>query len=37
MPEKVYALYLNGGSNVIPYVDGYIELAKTTKINTFCG
>lgn len=35
MPDKVYALYLNGGSNIIGNVDAYIEFAKTTKINAF--
>ena len=35
MPEAVYALYLNSGSNVLGNVDAYIEYAKTTKINTF--
>lgn len=35
MPNKVYSLYLNGGSNVINNVDAYIEFAKTTKINAF--
>ncbi len=35
MPEKVYALYLNGGRNVIGNIDAYIEYAKKTKINAF--
>jgi hypothetical protein len=35
MPEKVYALYLNSGKDVIGKVDSYIEYAKTTKINAF--
>ncbi len=35
MPNKVYALYLNCGSNVINNVDAYIELAKQSKINAF--
>ncbi len=35
MPDKVYALYLNGGRDVISKVDEYIEFAKTTKINSF--
>jgi hypothetical protein len=35
MPKKVYALYLNDGSNIIGKVDSYIEYAKTTKINAF--
>lgn len=35
MPEKVYALYLNSGKNIIGMVDDYIEFAKTTKINAF--
>lgn len=35
MPEAVYALYLNCGSNVIENVDTYIEFAKDTNINTF--
>lgn len=35
MPDKVYALYLNGGRDVISRVDEYIEFAKTTKINSF--
>ena len=35
MPDAVYSLYLNSGSNVLNNVDAYIEYAKTTKINTF--
>ncbi len=35
MPDNVYALYLNGGKNVIGDVDSYIAYAKTTKINAF--
>lgn len=35
MPQKVYALYLNGGRNTINNIDAYIEYAKTTKINAF--
>lgn len=35
MPEAVYSLYLNSGSNVLGNIDAYIEYAKTTKINTF--
>jgi hypothetical protein len=35
MPDKVYALYLNGGTNTIPNIDAYIDFAKTTKINAF--
>jgi len=35
MPEAVYSLYLNSGSNVIKNIDKYIEFAKDTKINTF--
>lgn len=35
MPEKVFSLYLNGGSNTIGSVDQYIEYAKSTKINAF--
>lgn len=35
MPDEVYALYLNNGSNIIKIVDAYIEYAKTTKINAF--
>ena len=35
MPEAVYALYLNGGSNTINNIDSYIEFAKETKINAF--
>lgn len=35
MPEVVYALYLNGGKDVISRVDEYIEFAKETKINSF--
>ena len=35
MPESVYALYLNCGSNVINNIDAYIEFAKDTKINAF--
>jgi len=35
MPDAVYALYLNGGSDVIGNIDNYIAFAKTTKINSF--
>lgn len=35
MPDPVYALYLNAGSNVIGNIDSYIALAKDTKINAF--
>lgn len=35
MPESVYALYLNCGSNVINNIDNYIQFAKDTKINAF--
>ena len=35
MPESVYALYLNCGSNVIKNIDAYIEFARDTKINAF--
>ena len=35
MPDAVYSLYLNSGSNVLGNIDEYIEYAKTTKINTF--
>ncbi|MGI6324614.1 MAG: putative glycoside hydrolase [Bacilli bacterium] len=35
MPDPVYALYLNNGTNVIPYIDKYIDLVKDTKINAF--
>ena len=35
MPDAVYALYLNSGSNVMQDIDTYIEFAKTTKINAF--
>lgn len=35
MPESVYALYLNCGSNTINNIDSYIEFAKDTKINAF--
>lgn len=35
MPDSVYALYLNAGSNVINNIDSYIEFAKDTKINAF--
>lgn len=35
MPDSVYALYLNCGSNVINNIDSYIEFAKGTKINAF--
>ena len=35
MPKNVYALYLNGGSDVIKNIDSYIEFAKDTKINAF--
>lgn len=35
MPEKVYALYLNSGKNVIQNIDKYLEIAKETKLNAF--
>ena len=35
MPDAVYALYLNSGSNVIQNIDEYIEFAKDTNINAF--
>lgn len=35
MPETVYSLYLNCGSETIKNIDAYIEFAKTTKINAF--
>jgi len=35
MPDVVYALYINGGKNVISNIDSYIEFAKTTNINAF--
>ena len=35
MPDSVYALYLNCGSNTIKNIDAYIEFAKSTKINAF--
>lgn len=35
MPDSVYALYLNCGSNTINNIDAYIEFAKNTKINAF--
>lgn len=35
MPDSVYALYLNSGTNIINNIDSYIEFAKTTKINSF--
>ncbi len=35
MPDAVYSLYLNSGSNVLGNIDAYIEYAKTTNINTF--
>lgn len=35
MPESVYALYLNNGTDVINNIDKYIEFAKDTLINTF--
>lgn len=35
MPDEVYALYLNNGSNIIKNVNAYIEYAKSTKINAF--
>lgn len=35
MPNGVYALYLNCGSEVIGNIDSYIEFAKSTKINAF--
>lgn len=35
MPDAVYALYLNSGSNVIQNIDAYINFAKNTKINAF--
>ena len=35
MPESVYALYLNSGTNVINNIDAYIDFAKDTEINAF--
>ncbi len=35
MPEQVYALYLNCGSNVIQNIDAYIDFAQNTNINAF--
>ena len=35
MPDAVYALYLNCGTETIKNIDSYIELAKNTKINAF--
>ena len=35
MPEHVYSLYMNAGSNVINNVDKYIEFAKDININAF--
>lgn len=35
MPDPVYALYLNNGTNVINNVDDYINFAKGTNINAF--
>lgn len=35
MPDSVYALYLNCGSNTINHIDDYIEFAKGTNINAF--
>lgn len=35
MPDKVYALYLNGSKEVLSKIDQYIVFAKETKINTF--
>lgn len=35
MPDSVYALYLNAGSNTINNIDAYIDFAKETKINAF--
>lgn len=35
MPDSVYALYLNAGSNTIKNIDAYIALARETKINAF--
>lgn len=35
MPDAIYALYLNCGSDTIKNIDSYIQLAKETKINAF--
>ena len=35
MPDSVYALYLNCGSNTLQNIDDYIAFAKETKINAF--
>ena len=35
MPDSVYALYLNCGTNTINNIDAYIEFAKSTNINAF--
>ncbi len=35
MPDEVYALYINGSSEIKKNIDSYIEYAKTTKINAF--
>ena len=35
MPDEVYALYINGSAGIKKSIDGYIEFAKTTKINAF--
>ena len=35
MPEACYSLYLNISPSVIGNIEGYIDFAKQTKINTF--
>ena len=35
MPEEVYALYINGARGIKNSIQGYIDYAKTTKINAF--
>ena len=35
LPEKVYALYLNNGKDILARVDEYISFAKETNINAF--
>lgn len=35
MPDEVYALYINGARGIKNSIQGYIDYAKTTKINAF--
>ena len=35
MPDAIYALYLNCGTETIKNIDAYIDFAKSTKINAF--